>query len=74
MTTTTTSIERDRMGGLVLNFLRLGCLGFGGPVARELVDGKKWPTKGRTLEAIAIRRSVGLIAYPVLQPTSVTVH
>ncbi|WP_354181139.1 hypothetical protein [Bradyrhizobium sp. LA6.1] len=35
---------------------------------RELVDGKKWPTKGQALEAIAICRSVGLIAYPVLQP------
>lgn len=80
MTTTTTSIERDRMGELVRYFIRLGCLSFGGPVARvgqmerELVDGKKWATRGQTREAIAICQSVGLIDYPVLQPTSVTVR
>ena len=45
-------------------FLRLGCLGFGGPVAlvgqmeRELVDGKKWLTKEQMREAIAICQSL----------------
>jgi chromate transporter len=47
----TAEIEHGRIGELVRYFLRLGCLGFGGPVAlvgqmeRELVDGKKWLTK-----------------------------
>ena len=45
MTTTTTTIPEGRIGELVRYFLRLGCLGFGGPVAlvgqmeRELVIG-----------------------------------
>jgi chromate transporter len=64
MMTTTTTIEGGRMGELVRYFLRLGCLGFGGPVAlvgqmeRELVDGKKWLTKERMREAIAICQSL----------------
>jgi chromate transporter len=62
--TTTTTIERGRIGELVRYFLRLGCLGFGGPVAlvgqmeRELVDGKKWLTKDQMREAIAICQSL----------------
>jgi chromate transporter len=62
--TTTTTIDRGRMGELVRYFLRLGCLGFGGPVAlvgqmeRELVDGKKWLTKEQMREAIAICQSL----------------
>jgi chromate transporter len=62
--TTTTAIERGRIGELVRYFLRLGCLGFGGPVAlvgqveRELVDGKKWLTKDQMREAIAICQSL----------------
>ncbi|MDB5605915.1 MAG: chromate transporter [Bradyrhizobium sp.] len=62
--TTTTDIERGRIGELVRYFLRLGCLGFGGPVAlvgqmeRELVDGKKWLTKEQMREAIAICQSL----------------
>lgn len=61
---TTTTIERGRIGELVRYFLRLGCLGFGGPVAlvgqmeRELVDGKKWLTKDQMREAIAICQSL----------------
>src|SRR5881227_2867745 len=63
MTTTTTS-EPGRIGELVRYFLRLGCLGFGGPVAlvgqmeRELVDGKKWLSKEQMREAIAICQSL----------------
>jgi chromate transporter len=52
------------MGEMVRYFLRLGCLGFGGPVAlvgqmeRELVDDKKWLTKEQMREAIAICQSL----------------
>src|SRR5579859_300858 len=62
--TTTTSTERGHMGELVRYFLRLGCLGFGGPVAlvgqmeRELVDEHKWLTKEQMREAIAICQSL----------------
>jgi chromate transporter len=62
--TTTTTTEPGRIGELVRYFLRLGCLGFGGPVAlvgqmeRELVDGKKWLTKEQMREAIAICQSL----------------
>ena len=62
--TTTTTIESGRIGELVRYFLRLGCLGFGGPVAlvgqmeRELVDGKKWLTREQMREAIAICQSL----------------
>lgn len=64
MTTTTTSTDKARMGELVRYFLRLGCLGFGGPVAlvgqmeRELVNEKKWLTKEQMREAIAICQSL----------------
>ena len=62
--TTPATTEHGRMGELVRYFLRLGCLGFGGPVAlvgqmeRELVDGKKWLTKEQMREAIAICQSL----------------
>lgn len=61
---TTTTIEHGRMGEMVRYFLRLGFLGFGGPVAlvgqmeRGLVDGKKWLTKAQMREAIAICQSL----------------
>src|SRR5471030_1545794 len=61
---TTTEIEHGRIGELVRYFLRLGCLGFGGPVAlvgqmeRELVDGKQWLTREQMREAIAICQSL----------------
>jgi chromate transporter len=61
---TTTTAEHGPMGEMVRYFLRLGCLGFGGPVAlvgqmeRELVDGKKWLTKEQMREAIAICQSL----------------
>jgi chromate transporter len=62
--TTTTTIPGGRIGELVRYFLRLGCLGFGGPVAlvgqmeRELVDEHKWLTKEQMREAIAICQSL----------------
>src|SRR5919197_3379108 len=49
---------------LVLYYLRLGALGFGGPVAlcgqmeRELVQGRKWVTKDEMREAIAVCQSL----------------
>jgi chromate transporter len=52
------------MRELALYFLRLGFLGFGGPVAlvgqmeRELVNDKKWLTKEQMREAIAICQSL----------------
>jgi chromate transporter len=64
MTTTTTAISGERIAELVRYFLRLGFLGFGGPVAlvgqmeRELVDGKKWLSKEQMREAIAICQSL----------------
>jgi chromate transporter len=62
--TTTTTIPGGRISELVRYFLRLGCLGFGGPVAlvgqmeRELVDERKWLTKEQMREAIAICQSL----------------
>src|SRR3989442_14737721 len=49
---------------LVIYFLRLGTLGFGGPVAlcgqmeKELVQEKRWLTKEEMLEAIAVCQSL----------------
>jgi chromate transport protein ChrA len=62
--TTTISATRKHMGELVKYFLRLGLLGFGGPVAlvghmeRELVTERKWLTKEQMREAIAICQSL----------------
>jgi chromate transporter len=56
--------KRGRIGELVLYFLRLGLLGFGGPVAlvgqmeRELVTERQWLTKEEMREAIAICQSL----------------
>src|SRR6202162_1073310 len=61
---TTTIIPEARIGELVRYFLRLGCLGFGGPVAlvgqmeRELVNDRQWLTKEQMREAIAICQSL----------------
>ena len=61
---TTATSEPGRIGELVRYFLRLGFLGFGGPVAlvgqmeRELVDGRKWLSKEQMREAIAICQSL----------------
>jgi chromate transporter len=62
--TTATAKEKSHMGEVVLYFLRLGLLGFGGPVAlvgqmeRELVSDRKWLTKEQMREAIAICQSL----------------
>jgi chromate transporter len=61
---TTTVPEKGPIGELTLYFLRLGLLGFGGPVAlvgqmeRELVSERKWLTKEQMREAIAICQSL----------------
>src|SRR5438309_5104161 len=60
----TESTAQGQIGELVRYFLRLGFLGFGGPVAlvgqmeRELVDDRKWLTKAQMREAIAICQSL----------------
>jgi chromate transporter len=60
----TTSTEQGHIGELVRYFLRLGFLGFGGPVAlvgqmeRELVNEKKWLSKEQMRETIAICQSL----------------
>jgi len=62
--TTATTIPQGQIGELVRYFLRLGFLGFGGPVAlvgqmeRELVDERKWLSKEQMREAIAICQSL----------------
>jgi chromate transporter len=59
-----TAKERGPLGEVVLYFLRLGLLGFGGPVAlvgqmeRELVSDRKWLSKEQMREAIAICQSL----------------
>jgi chromate transporter len=64
MTTSTTSVPEGRIGELVRYFLRLGWLGFGGPVAlvgqmeRELVNDRHWLSKEQMREAIAICQSL----------------
>ena len=64
MTTTTTPATSTPIGQLVRYFLRLGCLGFGGPVAlvgqmeRELVTDRKWLTKEQMREVIAVCQSL----------------
>src|ERR1700692_2818532 len=64
MTTPTTTVPSGRISELVRYFLRLGFLGFGGPVAlvgqmeRELVNDRKWLTKEQMREAIAICQSL----------------
>src|SRR5712691_10352681 len=53
-----------RIRDLVLYYLRLGALGFGGPVAlvgqmeKELVQERKWLTKEEMLEGIAVCQSM----------------
>jgi chromate transporter len=55
---------RSSTGELVRYFLRLGLIGFGGPVAlvgqmeRELVEGRRWLTRDQMREAIAVCQSL----------------
>jgi len=62
--TATLETPRSRIGELVPYFLRLGLLGFGGPVAlvgqmeRELVAEHGWLTKEQMREAIAVCQSL----------------
>jgi chromate transporter len=62
--TATVTARRSAMSEMVRYFLRLGVLGFGGPVAlvgqmeRELVAEKGWLTKEQMREAIAICQSL----------------
>jgi len=69
MTTQPAPPERAARGphairDLTLYFLRLGALGFGGPVAlvgqmeRDLVDGRKWLSKTEMRDAIAVCQSL----------------
>jgi len=61
---TVKTTERVPIGQLVRYYLRLGLLGFGGPVAlvgqmeRELVGEKKWVTKEEMREGIAVCQSL----------------
>src|SRR5690348_16131615 len=56
--------QRVPLGDIVLYFLRLGTLGFGGPVAlcglmeKELVQERSWLTKDEMRDAIAISQSL----------------
>jgi chromate transporter len=56
--------SRVRIRDLVRYYLRLGTLGFGGPVAlcgqmeRELVQERRWVTKEEMREAIAVCQSL----------------
>src|SRR5882757_9829065 len=58
------SVRRVPIRELVRYYLRLGLIGFGGPVAlvgqmeRELVDEKKWLTKEEMREGIAVCQSL----------------
>jgi chromate transporter len=58
--------SRERIREVVSYFLRLGLLGFGGPVAlvgqmgRELADERGWLTKEQMREAVAICQSLPL--------------
>jgi chromate transporter len=60
----TSAAKQTTFGELTLYFLRLGLLGFGGPVAlvgqmeRELVGDRGWLTKEQMREAIAICQSL----------------
>ena len=60
----TTLASKGRIGEVVPYFLRLGLLGFGGPIAlvgqmeRELVGERKWLTKEQMREAIAVCQSL----------------
>jgi chromate transporter len=58
------AVERGRLTELLIYFLRLGLLGFGGPVAlvgqmeREIVGERRWLSKEQMREAVAICQSM----------------
>jgi chromate transporter len=60
----TTAPAQGHLGELIRYFLRLGFLGFGGPVAlvgqmeKELVGERAWLTRGQMREAIAVCQSM----------------
>jgi chromate transporter len=62
--TISTPVSQGRIGEVVPYFLRLGLLGFGGPIAlvgqmeRELVGERKWLTKEQMREAIVVCQSL----------------
>ena len=62
--TSASEAPRGRIREVVAYFLRLGLLGFGGPVAlvgqmgRELADERGWLTKEQMREAVAICQSL----------------
>jgi chromate transporter len=62
--TITTPVSQGQIAEVVPYFLRLGLLGFGGPVAlvgqmeQELVTDRKWLTKEQMREAIAVCQSL----------------
>jgi chromate transporter len=62
--TTVTIAGKGRVADVAKYFLRLGLLGFGGPVAlvgqmeRELVSDRKWLTKEQMREAVAVCQSL----------------
>jgi chromate transporter len=62
--TNLTALQRSRWGELLTYFLRLGLLGFGGPVAlvgqmeREVVAERGWLSKEQMREAIAVCQSM----------------
>ena len=62
--TMTTEAARSRLAEVTTYFLRLGLLGFGGPVAlvgqmeRELVADRGWLSKEQMREGIAICQSL----------------
>ena len=64
MTSTTVAPARGSIAEVTRYFLRLGLLGFGGPVAlvgqmeRELVGDRQWLSKEQMREAIAICQSL----------------
>lgn len=64
MMITPTKQARGRLGEVTAYFLRLGLMGFGGPVAlvgqmeRELVAERKWLSKDEMRESIAICQSL----------------
>ena len=60
--------QRQPISAIIAYFLRLGTLGFGGPVAlcglmeKELVGGKGWVTRQEMRDAIAVSPSTSTVS------------